>query len=388
MDASDRRKRAAEEAAEWWDILQGEVGRPQRGQYVDWLRESAVHVAEMLRIAQVHGALDHFERWAHLPTEGSGDAEAAIVRLPTPEQPAKLTRGLPKRIADRFGLLRTLAAAVLLAVGLGVFVIMRTGGQVIQTERGERRAVALADGSVVQIDPQTRLRVAYDDHARCVILEKGRALFHVAKNPNRPFFVQVRHMTVRAIGTTFAVERDPQSIVVTVAEGRVAVFRSQSVSVPDVSRRPGSAQGAGTAPIASTRAHSMGADEPADTNSSLLSGAAPAQTTQILLTANEQVTLNRSGAADLVREVDSGRVLAWAQGKLIFENDSVEYVVHQFNRYNRIQLFVTDTNLARRPISGVFDAADPESFVAFVQSVASVRVRRNDAADITIERAN
>ena len=387
MDASDRRKRAAEEAAEWWDILQGELARPQRGQYVDWLRESAVHVAEMLRIAQVHGALEHFERWAHLPTEGSGDAEAAIVRLPTPEQPAKLTRDLPKRIAGRFGLLRALAAAVLLAVGLGVFVIMRTGGQVIQTERGERRAVALADGSVVQIDPQTQLRVEYDDHTRCVILEKGRALFHVVKNPNRPCFVQVRHMTVRAIGTTFAVERDPQSIVVTVAEGQVAVFpaRSQSVSVPDVSRRPGSAQGAGTAPVASTRAHRMGADEPADTTSSLLSGAAAAQ---ILLTANEQVTLNRSGAADLVREVDSGRVLAWAEGKLIFENDSVEYVVHQFNRYNRIQLFVTDTDLARRPISGVFDAADPESFVAFVQSVASVRVRRNDAADITIERAN
>ncbi|MDB6156511.1 MAG: hypothetical protein JWO04_217, partial [Gammaproteobacteria bacterium] len=63
MDASDRRKRVAAEAAEWWVVLEGEVSRTQREQYVDWLRESAMHVAEMLRIAQVHGALEQFEQW-------------------------------------------------------------------------------------------------------------------------------------------------------------------------------------------------------------------------------------------------------------------------------------------------------------------------------------
>src|SRR5882724_2750396 len=81
MDASERRRRVAEEAAEWWVLLQGEVSRAEREAYVDWLRESAVHVAEMLRVAQVHGALAQFKRWADLPTGGSGEAPGNVVAL-------------------------------------------------------------------------------------------------------------------------------------------------------------------------------------------------------------------------------------------------------------------------------------------------------------------
>jgi transmembrane sensor len=92
-----------------------------------------------------------------------------------------------------------------------------------------------------------------------------------------------------------------------------------------------------------------------------------------------------SGSAQPVREIDSGRELAWADGRLIFENESVSDAVKQFNRYNRVQLYVKDSALAQRPISGVFSAADPESFVAFIQSVAAVRVTRSDAIEITIE---
>jgi transmembrane sensor len=62
----------------------------------------------------------------------------------------------------------------------------------------------------------------------------------------------------------------------------------------------------------------------------------------------------------------------------VFENDSVSSVVAQFNRYNHVQIHVTDAALSARPISGVFDATDPESFIAFFQSVAAVRVDRGD----------
>jgi len=108
---------------------------------------------------------------------------------------------------------------------------------------------------------------------------------------------------------------------------------------------------------------------------------------EIFLVANEQVTVAASGSAEPVRTVDSGRALAWAEGRLIFENEPVERAVAQFNRYNRIQLTVNDAALERRPISGVFSAADPESFVAFIQSVAAVRVMRSQKDDITIEAA-
>jgi transmembrane sensor len=378
MDASDRKKRAAEEAAEWWVVLQGEVSRSEREAYVDWLRESSVHVAEMLRVAQVHGALAQFKRWEQMPSDGSGEPQATVVPLRQGEH----TSGPPQHSAKRsFWPVRiawSVAATVFMAVALAAL-LLPWRGQVIETQRGERREVALADGSVVHVDPETLLRVNYESHSRRVVLERGRALFHVAKNAERPFLVRADGTTVRAVGTAFAVEQGPDAVVVTVAEGKVAVFPSHSspAVIMPTQRRGGSVEGE----IASSKAveaaaHRTGGDR---------NGGGQTASGEILLAANEQITVAGSGTAAPVREVDSHRALAWAEGRLIFENESVEYAVAQFNRYNRIQISLSDAELARRPISGVFSASDPESFVAFIQTVAHVNITRDATADITIQ---
>jgi ferric-dicitrate binding protein FerR (iron transport regulator) len=104
----------------------------------------------------------------------------------------------------------------------------------------------------------------------------------------------------------------------------------------------------------------------------------------LFLTANQQVTVQRSGSAEPVREVDSQRELAWAEGRLIFHNDDVGKVIAQFNRYNRVQLSVTDPALASRPVSGVFNASEPEAFIAFLQTVVPVDIARDHDKSITI----
>jgi transmembrane sensor len=393
MDASDRRKRVAEEAAEWWVTLQGDVSRAQREQYVDWLRESSVHVAEMLHVAQVHGALEEFQRWSRIPIDGSREERENIVTLASavhpPEAQPRRSETRPRR---RF--VWTVAAALLVITSTAALLLFSGRGGVIQTERGERREVALADGSVVQVDPETRLRIKYEEHVRRVFLDHGRALFHVAKNTERPFLVESNNTTVRAVGTAFAVEQqDDESVLVTVAEGKVAVFPTQALSaaVPATPNSVGSAEmhrnmstGSSAHPLAEI---SSPAGEPrseaVSTSAHLPNGSVP----EIYLTANQQVSVGHSGSAEAVHAIDSGRALAWAEGRLIFENSSVGDAVQQFNRYNRIQIVVNDTDLAHRPISGVFSAADPESFAAFLQSVARVRVTHSDNADITIDAA-
>jgi len=391
MDASDRRKRVAEEAAEWWVTLQGDVSRARREQYVDWLRESPIHVAEMLQVAQVHGALEEFQRWSRIPIDGSREDDENIVTLPSalrdPEVERSQSEARPRR-----PFVWAVAAALLIITSTAAVLLFGGRGGVIQTERGERREVALADGSVVQIDPETRLRIKYEERIRRVFLDRGRALFHVAKNTERPFLVESNNTTVRAVGTAFAVEQqDNESVLVTVAEGKVAVFSTQplSTAVPATPNSAGSAEmhtnvstGTSAHPLAES---SSPAGEPRSEGESpsarLPNGAAP----EIYLTANQQVAVGHSGSAQPVHAVDSGRALAWADGRLIFENSSVANAIQQFNRYNRIQIVVNDANLAHRPISGVFSAADPESFAAFLQSVARVRVTHSDNADITID---
>lgn len=356
MDASERRRRAAEEAAEWWVRLQGDVPRAEREQYVDWLRESAIHVAEMLRVAQVHGALAQFERWQRLPTDGSDEPQGTVVPIASAGRPNPPT---PRRHTTRRSVLvwATAASLVLACALAALYMFFAAPGQIIATPRGERREVALTDGSVVQVDPETRLRIDYQSQARRVYLERGRALFHVAKNPARPFLVQADGTTVRAVGTAFAVEHGSTAVVVTVAEGRVAVLSSthETQAPPTVS------------------APRMSPPLP--------------EIPEILVSANQQVTVERSGATEPVHAVDSARALAWAEGRLIFENEPVDQAVREFNRYNRIQIAVSDPALGQRPISGVFSAADPESFVAFIQSVAQVRIVRDESQDIAIEAA-
>jgi transmembrane sensor len=389
MDPSDRRRRASEEAAAWWVRLQtGEFARAEREEFVDWLRESAVHVAEMLRVAKVHGALEQFQGWAKIATDapdddGDGDNENVVSLPPHPKSASSLVTLPPAggeehrkgvSLSDRRGggrdeafpgttrrriWLGAIAASLAVAATLGVLFYPMLREQTIQTERGERRAVALADGSVVEVDPQSRLRVAFEKHTRRVFLEKGRALFRVAKNPERPFLVQADGTTVRAVGTAFGVERKLQGVVVTVAEGKVAVLASGS-PLPEVNEVSKEGETTPNTPRGARQTRSVLSRE-------------------VLLTAGQQVTMRPSGATEPVRKVDSDRELAWAKGRLVFADETVATAVEKFNRYNRIQLHVGDEALARRPVSGVFDASDPESFIAFLQTVTSVHVIRSDS---------
>lgn len=397
MDASERRRRAGAEAAEWWVLLDSEdVAVDTRAAFVDWLRESALHVEEMLRVAQVHGALEQFQRWASLSTETSGpsgapesDVAGKVMSFPLTPRPlplhnARRTLSSPSGTASSLpsiagssrarrawlGVGLATAAAALLAVWLSGL----SGSYTVTTGQGERRALTLADGSVVQVDPETALRVSFDSKLRQIDLQRGRARFRVAKNPNRPFLVRAGGTVVRAVGTEFGVEHRSQGIVVTVAEGRVAVMPHTTEPFPLAG--PGS----GGEPANVPEAVTGDAAPPSD-------GAKPqAAPTVVLVGSGQQITVSPSGAAQPVREVNAERELSWAEGRLSFENDSIATVAETFNRYNHLQIHVADATLARRTMSGVFSASDPESFVAFLRSTTSVTVERS-GRDITIASA-
>jgi transmembrane sensor len=382
VDANERRRLASLDAAEWWVRLQEPaVSRVDREEFVDWLRESALHVAEMLRIAQVHGALEQFRQWTNVSTEGSDEPENVVTLPrtdePNPPSPAEERGAAGETVLKRRprrGRFLALAASLIGLTLLGAWIFLGLRTQTIETERGERREVALADGSVLEVDPETRLRIRFDEHARRVTLDRGRALFRVAKNPARPFLVQADGTTVRAVGTAFGVDRQKEGVVVTVAEGKVAVFATQPED-PQESRQTANsregtdtAEGEGTVTAPSTPARPSRARNRA----------------QLFLTAGQQVTMGSSGSAEPVRKVDSDRELAWAKGRLVFDNETLAAAIEEFNRYNRVQMHVVDEALAKRLVSAVFDASDPESFIAFIQTVASVRVTRSDPMNITI----
>jgi transmembrane sensor len=284
----------------------------------------------------------------------SGDSRSAADRAGSASRVTQPPHTPRRRWIAGVALAATVAA-------LGLFLTFFFSAQVIETGRAERRSVTLADGSVVQVDPESRLRIRLQKRQRDVSLERGRALFRVAKDPARPFVVRAETTQVRAVGTQFGVEQAREGIVVTVAEGKVAVLP----------REPASANvGNGGSAVPPAGHPATGRDSDAE----------------VLLTAGQQVIVPRRGPAKAVRAVDTDRELAWVAGRLVFDNESVADVVEEFNRYNVVQLHVASPGLAQRSVSGVFDASEPESFIGFMQSVAPVNVRRA-GQDITIALA-
>jgi len=319
------------------------VSRPERAEYVRWLRESPLHVAEMLRASHVHGELTDFPYWNEIAPPDESSTGAAVLELSGARGPPT-RRSRPVRRLRLWSFLGALAAGIaILGIALAYFEDFRY--RTIDTETGERRTVTLADSSVVLVSPQTTLRVHFSNNERHVTLARGYALFRVTKDPAKPFVVETSRTHVRAIGTAFGVGHRDDSVIVTVEEGRVAVAQAET--------------------------------------SSFVSRASPPA--EISVAADQQLIVSKVGSMGQVRKVDSRRELAWADGHFVFDHDPVAEVVRKFNRFNRVQIKVLDPQLATRPVSAVFNVSDPEAFVVFLESVANIRVARPARNMIVIE---
>jgi transmembrane sensor len=355
MEARERRRQATEKAAEFLVMLEEpSLSRQEREQIVDWLRESPIHVAEMLSVAQVSGSLAQFQPWADIAGGAEEGTQSNVVSLPLESK-----RHATAPVRSRRSWLGTAAAGFVALACIATWLYLTPRERTIETARGERREISLADGTALDLDPETRLRVRYSVDQRDVFLDSGRAFFRVAKDSRRTFIVHSEGALVRAVGTAFGVERAGDSLVVTVSEGKVSVASAQWQAID--------------------RSHSSA---PASTLPA--QAGAAAVTPQVFLKAGEQIVVPRFGHTQAVRHVDSSRELAWAEGRLIFDNEPISSVIERFNRYNHVQLHVDDPGLAQRPISGVFTASDPDSFIAFLQNVISVHAVRDGTQDITL----
>lgn len=90
---------------------------------------------------------------------------------------------------------------------------------------GDRRTeIALDDGSRVVLEPRAAISgLTRSPVEVSLALERGTALFRVARDPARSFRVRSGDVEVRVIGTVFSVTREAGRVSVEVEEGRVEV---------------------------------------------------------------------------------------------------------------------------------------------------------------------
>jgi transmembrane sensor len=219
-----------------------------------------------------------------------------------------------------------LAAAALFAmafIAVGFYLYLRP--ERFETALGEQRSVMLGDGSLVTLNTSSAIEVDFDKAGRQVTLLAGEALFRVAHDATRPFDVAAGHVTVRAVGTQFNVDRHSPATKVMVVEGRVEVSAG-SAHVP------------------------VGAGEVATV--------APQE-------------------APKVSRANVNAATAWTRRQLIFENQSLGEIAAELNRYNRKIIDIQGESLRAEQVTGVFQSNDPESFLAFIARIPGVAVEES-----------
>lgn len=94
------------------------------------------------------------------------------------------------------------------------------------TATGERREVALEDGTQLYLNTATAVDVDFDDATRTLTLLKGEVLIetgHENRAAFRPFTLKTQHGSVTALGTRFSVRDSDSFSSVSVFEGSVRV---------------------------------------------------------------------------------------------------------------------------------------------------------------------
>jgi transmembrane sensor len=201
---------------------------------------------------------------------------------------------------------------------------------IYQTAVGERSTITLADGSVVTLNTNSRLKVRFTRGERDLVLIAGQALFQVAHDAARPFVVSALDREVVATGTEFEVRIDRRALRVALLQGHVVVRQA--------------ANGAGRSPASQPTALAPG---------------------------EQLVAIN--GAPVSVARADVAALTSWREGRVRFADTPLSEAVAEMNRYSDTPIIIEDRAAGEIRISGAFRTGRSSDFAAAVASLFPVR---------------
>jgi len=214
-----------------------------------------------------------------------------------------------------------------LAASLAGVLLLLPGALHYSTGLGQMLNVPLTDGSVVSLNTLSAVDVTMRAKAREITLVRGEAWFQVAHDVQRPFVVSAGRVRVRAVGTAFTVYRQDHGADVLVTEGVVETWTA-------------------------------GKED---------------QIVRVAAGSKAYVDEYDSAKLTLVT-TDGARALAWREGQIVLEGETVKEAIAQFNRYNTIKLTVADSSLAEEKVVGQFRATEPMRFAEAVSTILGATI--------------
>ncbi|OYX50391.1 MAG: hypothetical protein B7Y97_07515 [Sphingomonas sp. 32-66-10] len=293
MDANGpTRQKLTNQAADWLVRLDAGTADPEA--FEAWRSADPRHASVFAQVAAT---------WKR-----TGDLRGSV--LPPSETPT-VEVAAPR--ADRRTLLRGLAASGVAAIGLGATALVLTTRRAsAETARGERRTVALPDGSRVELNTDSRVEWRFGER-RELWLSRGEASFAIADDLVRPLLLEAGALRVAVDPGRYNLRQDRIATRLTVFSGRA---------------RLGLAGGTTTA------------------------------------TAGDQAEAR--GAALTVRRLTADRlesVTAWRRGELHLDGMTLEEAAAEYSRYLEKPIVVADPRVARLRLGGRFLIDEPSDFL-------------------------
>ena len=255
---------------------------------------------------------------------------AALRLSQTPSGAEPTTRRFPWRAIGTVS-----SAIVLAAVVAGWFFLSADQKLTYATSIGGREVVRLIDGSQIELNTDTKIRVSERADGRKIWLDHGEAYFQIVHDAARPLTVDVGDERITDLGTKFLLRKDDGRLKIAVAEGGVRLERGR-----DVPRQK----------------------------------AIVLRTGDIAIATPSGVLINKAPESTLMND------LAWRTGILIFHHSRLADVAAEFNRYNHKQIVIADPAVANFEIGGTFPTTDVDGFAAVSRDVLRLHVQTNNGA--------
>ncbi len=326
-ETGSRRETVRQAAALWVVKLDDpSCSDADRAAFEAWRDESHENEAAFEREAAAWTRLDRLR--AMRPGAGLPDRDLLA---------QKRRSGLPGLSRSPWARGTAIAAAMALAItGTLTF----GGGTAYATAIGERRVVVLSDNSRIELNTDSKVVVRYRKGVREVTLVRGEAVFEAAKDA-RPFVVKAADAVMQAdAATEMAVRLRSDGAVVTVKHGAV-----------DLDPQP---------------------TERKD---------------EVRLTSGVAAIYSATGSrSQVVSDGEIDRSLAWRQGAIALNGQSLDQAVAEFNRYNKQQIRIADPSISGLRLAGYFQTTEPKSFVAAVTSAFPVRASEGADGAIRLTR--
>ena len=199
--------------------------------------------------------------------------------------------------------------------------------------RGQQQSIVLADGSQMDLNSNTDVKVHFSRWRRSVELLRGEAFFQVAHQSQREFSVTAANGRIVDIGTAFDVYVQADKVLVAVQQGKVRVDAKNSRELKE----------------------------------------------------NQSLAYNSKGDFVSVATASAENLTAWRQGQLVFNSRRLDEVLAELSRYHHQQVRLDSPALGKLKVSGRFRINQLDSALNTIAATLPVIIQQPDADTVVLK---